>query len=60
MARSFGASSSFPRRSTSSRISPDTVISTGTSISSPRSAVGRIRSLRTSVFACAARSLTIF
>src|SRR5213592_4653551 len=58
--KSLGALSSRARRSTSCRISPDTAISTGISSSSPRSAGGRMRSLRTSVFACAAMSLTSF
>ena len=58
--RSLVAPSSRASRSTSCRISQDTAISTGISRSSPRSAGGRIRSLRTSVFACAAMSLTIF
>src|SRR5439155_11574261 len=47
--RSLGALSSRARRSTSCRTSPDTAISTGISSSSPRSAGGRMRSLRTSV-----------
>src|SRR4030095_16132225 len=58
--RSFGALSSRASRSTSWRISQDTAISTGISSSSPRSAGGRMRSLRTSVLACAAMSFTIF
>src|SRR5216117_2553060 len=58
--RSLGALSSRARRSTSCRTSPDTAISTGISSSSPRSAGGRMRSLRTSVLACAAMSLTSF
>src|SRR2546426_1181547 len=58
--RSLGALSRRARRSTSCRTSPDTAISTGISSSSPRSAGGRMRSLRTSVLACAAMSLTSF
>src|SRR5437667_299136 len=57
---SLGAPSSRARRSTSCRTSPDTAISTGISSSSPRSAGGRMRSLRTSVLAWAAISLTSF
>src|SRR5207245_1517285 len=57
---SLGAPSSRPSRSTSCRTSPDTAISTGISSSSPRSAGGRMRSLRTSVLAWAAISLTSF
>src|SRR5437667_440759 len=58
--KSLAPLSSRASRSTSCRISQDTAISTGISRSSPRSTGGRIRSLRTSVFACAAMSFTRF
>src|SRR5437660_1743878 len=56
----FCAPSTRASRSTSWRISADTAISTGISSSSPRSSGGRMRSLRISVLASAAMSLTSF
>src|SRR2546421_2411731 len=56
----FCAPSTLASRSTSWRISADTAISTGISSSSPRSSGGRMRSLRMSVLASAAMSLTSF
>src|SRR6266403_1943473 len=56
----FCAPSTRASRSTSWRISADTAISTGISSSSPRSSGGRMRSLRMSVLASAAMSLTSF